>query len=104
MGECNRLSRFDIEAGSIQGGEMTRSPLTDAAAIAEYEDDIAMATTFLTLAENQELECSRLRSENAELRAALREYLFAGIGNSTNFETQANARNMAREVLERTKK
>ena len=49
-------------------------------------------------------ELERLCSENAELRAALREYLFAGIGNSTNFETQANARNMAREVLERTKK
>lgn len=87
---------------------MTRSPLTDAAAIAEYEDDIAMATAFLTLAENQELECSRLRSENAELRATLETLLSRAteLPQYANHEGLMNAEAIAqaRAILERTKK
>lgn len=57
MGERDRLSRFDFEAGSIQGVQMSINN-------AEF--------TALENAVNRALdEIDRLRSENAELRAAL---------------------------------
>lgn len=83
---------------------MKRTPLTDAAAIAEYEDDISMATAFLTLAENQELQCYRLRSINAELVNALEAILATWEGPRERAGLRF-AKNMvdARAALERAK-
>lgn len=84
MGERDRLSRFDLEAGSIKGGEMN-------------EQLAIIKRVAGTLIASRDNEIARLESENAELRAAL-EYI------ATGGEDWNDCARKARAILERTKK
>ena len=90
MGERDRLSRADIEAGAIQGDEMNEQLAT----IKRVAD---------TLIATRDKEIDRLRSENSELRAALLELMFAEKLDDDN-PRLLEARKQARAILERTKK
>jgi hypothetical protein len=94
MGERDRLPHSYFEAGSIQGDQMSINN-------AEF--------TALENAVNRALdEIDRLRSENAELRAALETLLSRAteLPQYANHEGLMNAEAIAqaRAILERTKK
>lgn len=84
MGERDRLSRADIEAGSIQGDEMNE----------QLANIKVLAANMIT---NRDMQIARLERENAELRAAL-EYI------ATGGEDWNDCARKARAILERTKK
>jgi len=49
-------------------------------------------------------ELDRLKRERDALADALREYMRAGVGNSTHYEIQSNALNLARAALAQVRK
>ncbi len=95
MGEHDRLSRADIEAGSIQGDEMNE----------QLANIKVLAANMIT---NRDMQIARLERENAELRAALETLLYRAT-ELPQYATHDGLMNseaiaQARAILERTMK